>query len=119
MATNKIQDGKTMDFVATANLTPGSVVVLGEQIGVVLNGVDAGATGVAAMDCVYEVPKVAAAVIAAGESVIWDASAGAFDDKLATPAVGDVSDACTAWEAAGNGAVLVKVKLNTGRGFIT
>jgi len=119
MAKNKIQNGETMDFTAAANLASGDVVVLGEQIGVVLNTVVSGQIGVAAMECVFELPKVAAAVIAAGESVIWDSSASAFDDNAALAAAGDVSNACTAWEAKGNGDLTIRVKINTGKGTVT
>ena len=51
----------------------------------------------------FRVPKVASAVIAQGESLTWDASAGAFDDNAATPAAGDVTGAAAfAMEDAGD-----------------
>ncbi|MNC91255.1 hypothetical protein D3C83_74850 [compost metagenome] len=56
-------------------------------------------------------PKVSAAVIAQGENLTWDASAGAFDDNAATPATGDVTGPpAVAMEAAGNGVTSLEVK---------
>ena len=66
----------------------------------------------------FTLPKVAAAVIAQGEFVIWDVSAGAFDDSLATPATGDVSKCCVAVAGAIANATYVDVKLNVGVGVV-
>jgi predicted RecA/RadA family phage recombinase len=91
--------------------------VVGQQIGIALVDIAAtSGTGEVAVAGVYNVPKVSAAVIAQGESVIWDASAGEFDDNAATPATGDVSGCCVAAEAAGNGVTTIAVKLNVGIG---
>lgn len=38
---------------------------------------------------IHEIAKVDAAVIAAGEQVLWDTSANEVDDDAATPATGD------------------------------
>lgn len=118
MATNFVQNGDSIEFTAGADLVSGQVVVIGEQVGVCVNDVANGSTGVANMVGVFNVPKISGAVIAAGESVIWDASAAAFDDNAATPATGDVSGACTAWESAGSGVTTIKVKLNTAKGTV-
>jgi hypothetical protein len=54
---------------------------------------------------VYNLAKVDAAVIAQGESVIFDVSAaagaGEVDDENATPAAGDIVGFGVAWEAKG------------------
>ena len=117
MATNFIQCGDVINWTngGTA-VVSGQVVVIGSNgdalIGIALTDIANGATGsVQIDDGVFSVPKVSAAVIAAGEYVIWDASAAAFDDNAATPATGDVSDAAVAIEAAGNGAATVKIKI--------
>lgn len=116
---NYEQKGETLTFTnAGSAITSGDVVVVGEQIGIAKNDIASGATGVLAMEGVFVVPKVSAAVIAAGESVIWDTSAGKFDDNAASPATGDVSGACTAWEASGNGVTTIAVKINTGKGTV-
>ena len=120
MPTNYVQDGNVINYANSgAAIASGEVVVVGEQIGVAL--VDIAATtgnGSVQLDGVFELPKVSAAVIGQGESVIWDASEGAFEDNAATPATGDVSGCCVAVEAAGNGATTVKVKLNVGIGTV-
>ena len=96
MATNFVQNGDAMSITAGATYSSGDVVVVGEQIGIAVNDIASGAVGVVNMCGVFNVPKVSGAVIAAGESVIWDTSAGAFDDNAATPATGDVSACCIA-----------------------
>lgn len=121
MSINYVEKGDTLEYSNTgAAISSGDVVVVGQQIGIALTDI-AATTGVGtlAMEGVFTVPKVSAAVIAQGESVIWDASAGAFDDNLATPAAGDVSNACTAWEAKGASTTTIAVKLNTGKGTVT
>lgn len=112
MANNFVQPGKVIEFIAAADKSSGDVVVIGQIIGVALADVASGAQGQAAIDGVYTLPKVSAAVIAAGESLVWDVSAGAFDDNAATPATGDISGAAAvAFEAAGSGVTSLAVKL--------
>ena len=118
MAATKVQEGEVLEYTASATHSSGDPVVVGEQIGVAINDMVSGDVKTLAMTGVFDVPKVSGAVIAQGESVIWDASASAFDDNAATPATGDVSDACTAWEAAGSGVTTIAVKLNTGKGTV-
>lgn len=117
MATNYVQPGDVIDWTngGTA-VSSGDPVVIGSNgdavVGIALVDIANGATGSVATEGVYSVPKVDAAVIAAGELVIWDASAGAFDDNAATPASGDVSGG--AWAIEGKGATTgetIKVKL--------
>lgn len=106
MATNFVQPGEVIDWVngTGAAKAAGAVVAMGNILGVALVDIANGATGSVAISGVFTVPKVSAAVIAQGESLVWDVSAGAFDDNLATPATGDISGAAAvAFEAAGNG----------------
>lgn len=119
MAANKKSDGQVIKWTngGTAKVS-GQAVVIGQSIGVCLTDIGNGETGSVAMDGVWDLPKVSAAVIAQGDSVIWDASAAAFDDNLATPASGDVSNCCIAWEAAGNGVTTIAVKLNVAKGTV-
>lgn len=113
-----VEEGATLNYAnaSGSTITAGSVVVVGNQIGVAVNDIANGASGPLAMEGVFKLPKVSGAVIAQGEDVAWDASAGAFDDNAMTPASGDVTMACTAWEAAGNGVTSLAVKINTSKG---
>lgn len=121
MAKNHIQPGDSLTYAngTGSAVQSGDVVVVGTQIGVALVDIADGASGAVGVSGVWELPKVAAAVIAQGEAVLWDVSAGAFDDAAAVPAAGDVKGACVAWEAAGNGATVVRVKLNVGVGTVS
>lgn len=122
MSTNYVQDGEVIEFANTGSaIAAGDVVVVGTQIGVAL--VDIAATtgvGAVAMTGVFDLPKVDAAVIAQGEEVFYDVSAAKFDDNAATPATGDVSNCCVAWEGLGaTTGANIKVKLNVGVGLVT
>lgn len=111
MAANFKQDGNVIQYAAGSNITSGQVVKMGNILGVALSDIANGSTGSVAVCGVFEVPKVTAAVIAQGESLLWDVSAGKFDDNLATPATGDVSGASAFAVAAGlNGDTTVMVK---------
>lgn len=111
MSTNQVQKGDIIDWTngGTA-VVSGQVVRVGQVLGVALVDIANGATGSVALRGVFEVPKVSAAVIAAGEALVWDSSAGEFDDNAATPATGDVSGPpAVAFEAAGNGVTALNV----------
>ena len=119
MATNYVQNGEVLAYTnAGSAIASGDVVVIGNIMGVALTDIANLETGSVAIEGVFTLPKVAGAVIAQGEKVIWDVSAGAFDDSEATPATGDVSGCCIAMEAAGNGVTSIAVKLNVGPGTV-
>lgn len=106
MATNYVQPGEVIDWTNGTGSAKdaGTVVAVGQMLGVTLVDIANGATGSVRIRGVFTVPKVSGAVIAAGESLVWDASAAAFDDNAATPASGDISGPpAVAVEAAGNG----------------
>ena len=119
MAKNFKQSGASMSVLAASAVTSGSVQVIGSTLGVALASAEAGQSYTAAMEGVYVVPKVSAAVIAQGEKVIWVVGSGAFDDSLAVPAAGDVTGAAVAWEAAGAGVTELQVKFMGGVGAIS
>lgn len=120
MADNLIQQGNTLTWTNTSgsDVVAGQVVVVAQQIGVAIENIATNAAGELAMTGVFEVPKVSGAEIAQGESLVWDSSEAAFDDSQATPATGDVSGCCVAWEAASNGTTTVRAKLNVGVGTV-
>lgn len=120
MATNAIQPGNVITYTAGADITAGSVVKIGNILGVALTDIANGASGSVAVRGVFRVPKVSAAVIAQGESLTWDVSAGKFDDNLATPATGDVTGAAAvAFEAAGNATTTLAVMFTGVPGTVT
>ena len=109
-----VQPGKVITWTngTGSAVASGDVVVVGNIIGVAAVDIADGASGSVAIEGVYTVPKVSGAVIAQGESLTWDASAGAFDDNAATPGTGDVTGPpAVAAEAAGNGVTSFDVKL--------
>lgn len=113
MANNFHKAGETLDYVNTtgAAIASGQVVAVGQILGVALVDIGIGGTGSVRTEGVFRVPKVSGAVIAQGESLTWDVSAGAFDDNAATPATGDITGPCAvAFEAAGNGVTSMLVK---------
>jgi len=116
---NFVKEGKSVQYANSgSDLGVGDPVVIGEQIGVCLVDIASGDSGEVALEGVFTLPKVSAAVIAQGESVIWDASSGAFDDNAATPATGDVSGCCVAMEAGAAATTTIDVKLNVGVGTV-
>lgn len=102
MATNRVQDGKILQFTNGGSaISSGDVVVIEKLVGVALVDIANGDTGSVAIEQVYDLPKVDAAVIAQGEAVHFDVSAGEVDDESATPASGDLIGWGIAAEAKG------------------
>jgi predicted RecA/RadA family phage recombinase len=123
MAKNMRYDGKTITWTNGGSaVSAGDPVVVGGNgtalLCVALGDIANGESGELATEGVWQLPKASAAVIGQGETVIFDVSNGNFEDNQATPATGDVSGACVAWSAAGNGATVVDVKINVSVGAI-
>lgn len=120
MAKNFIQPGEVIAHTAASNIASGQVVKIGQVLGVALADIASGDTGSVQITGVFECPKVTDAVIAQGQSLTWDVSAGKFDDNAATPAAGDVTGPpAVAFEAAGNGATTIKVRFTGVPGTVT
>lgn len=119
MTTKNVQRGDVLDYTAGADITAGSVVALKHIVGVALTNIANGAVGAVAVEGCFTVPKVSGAVWAAGEKLLWDASAGAFDDSAATPATGDIMGAVVAVAAGANGETTAVVKLTPGNATLT
>lgn len=120
MSTNQVQRGDIIDFVTAGAVTVGSVVKMSHTLGVALKAAaGSGETIPVAVEGVFTVPKVSAAVFAVGEKLIWDVSAGAFDDSAATPATGDVTGAAVAVVAGANTETTCVVKLTPGNATLT
>ena len=102
MATNRVQDGKVLQFTNGGSaMSSGDAVVIEKLVGVALVDIANGASGSVAITQVYNLPKVDAAVIAQGEQVHYDVSASEVDDESATPAAGDLLGWGIAFEAKG------------------
>ena len=122
MANNAVQDGDVIDWTngTGSAVSAGDVVKIGQILGVALVDIASAATGSVAIRGVFTVPKVTGAVIAQGEALTWDVSAGKFDDNAATPATGDVTGPpAVAFEAAGNGVTELDVMFTGVPGTVT
>lgn len=104
---NYIQKGDTLEFTAASDVKSGEMVLVGNIVGVAVNDVANGATGVVNVTGVYEVPKEADA-ISKGASLYFKAST----KSLTTTAQGNTF-AGWAWsdQLAGDGTVLVHLIL--------
>jgi len=105
---NHIQEGYMITVAAPAGgVTSGDGVVIGALSGVASKTAAAGETVSIATTGVFDLPKLASAVIAVGDKVSWDDTA----KQLNVPGTGRYPIG-TAIEAAGNGATLVRVRLD-------
>ena len=116
MAKNYVKPGEHIAFTAGANTASGAAVVIGTVLGVSLTTLASGASGEAAIEGVWELPKLSTAVIANGARLHWDVSAGEF--IVAATATGDLENCAVAVAAAGNGATTVLAKLTPGTGAL-
>jgi len=119
MTTKFVARGDVMDYTAGGTIASGAVVELKHSLGVALKGASSGDVIAVAIEGVFELPKVSAAVFVVGEKLIWDTSAGAFDDSAATPATGDITGAAIAMRAGANGETTCLVKLCPGNATLT
>jgi len=117
---NLIQDGKRITWTngtGTA-VVAGQAVAVGNQVGVACVDIANGASGAVAMEGVFELPKVTGTAWTLGARLLWDVSAAKFDLGTATPATGDISVCCVAWEAAASADAVGYVKINVGVGTV-
>ena len=116
MTKTYVSEGNVVNYTnAGSAIAAGAVVVMGHTIGVALTDI-AATTGVGAVaiEGVFTVPKVSAAVFAVGEKLIYDVSASEFDDSSATPATGDITGGVVAMVAGANAETTCVVKLTPG-----
>ena len=118
MSTKFIQDGKVLDYTATAAITANDVITIGPLVGVALSDAAIGDEISVAISGVWSCPKVGATAMAQGDVVDWDASVSQFVPAV-TPAAGDVSDGCIVAIAAASADTHVSVLLNAGQGTLT
>lgn len=123
MATNRVQRGDIITVPAAAGQTSGQPVVVGNLVGVALNTVLITEDNEIAIEEVYALPKLDAAVITIGMRLAFDVSAGTngeVDDDASVGASGDVADFGVATEAKGaTTSETINVKLTPGVGTVT
>ena len=113
MTTKYQQEGGVITYANSGSAIAASdVVVMGHTIGIALTDIARQpAAARSRSKASSRVPKVTAAVFTQGEKLIWDVSAGKFDDSAATPATGDVTGAAIAWVAGANNETTCTIKL--------
>ena len=105
---NYIQEGRIITVTApTGGVASGDALVIGALFGVATKTAAVGETVAIATEGVFDLPKLASAVIAAGDAVAWDDTA----KQVNAPATG-LYPIGTAIEAADNGATTVQVRLD-------
>ena len=116
MTTKYVQEGSVTPWTngTGSDVSSDDVVELTNIIGVAEVDIADTAEGTVAIEGVFTLPKVSGAVFAVGEKLIWDTSAGAFDDSSATPATGDITGAAVAVEAGADTETTCVVKLTPG-----
>ena len=123
MTTKRVQNGRRIDVLLGGTVSSDDPIVVGNMVGVCTTDGVSGDVIAVAISEVYNLPKVDAAVIAQGEVVHFDISAGAngeVDDENATPASGDVETFGVAWEAKGaTTSEDIAVMLTPGTGVVT
>lgn len=119
MTTKQIGVGDVIEHTLGGTVAAGAVVAMGHTIGIALKGGVSGDVISVAIRGRFTVPKVSGAVFVKGEKLIWDTSAGEFDDAAATPATGDITGAVIAAVAGANGETTADVILTPGNATLT
>lgn len=96
--------------------TSGVPFILGTLLAIPVTDAAEGDPVAVQIERAFTLPKLSTAVIAAGEKVIWDVSAGQV--IVASAAAGDLNNFGVAIAAAGNGVTEVPVKLTPGTGSV-
>lgn len=110
MARNYLNDGSVISYKALSYVVSSQGVVVGTKLGVALDTIKAGDDGAVGLVGVWELPKLSSAVIAQGDALIWDVSAGQF--IVEAPEVGDLLNCAFATEDAGDGTTTVTALLS-------
>ena len=104
-----VTDGRAIDHTPGSDVAAGDVVVQGELVGVARTPIPANTPGSLAVAGVFDFPKAAATVFAAGAKAYWDAT-----NKLAVTSDGSGTNKLLgkATVAAGNGPTTVRVRMS-------
>lgn len=104
---NFLHEGERITVTAGVGVSSGDLVVVGSRVAVACADIATGATGAAATEGVFTLPKKSTDVIAQGVPVYWDADPG----EITTTAT-DNTLAGYAFAAAGGGTTSAQVKIN-------
>jgi predicted RecA/RadA family phage recombinase len=104
-----IQEGRVIDYTATADIVVGQVLPLVSFCGVALTNIANGDTGAVALEGVYEVAATTADAIAVGTPLFWDNTTNAATIDSDTGANISLGKAVTAKASATAGVVWVKI----------
>lgn len=118
---NAVAEGNTLTYTNTsgATITSGTLVKAGHTLGWAITDIPNNSTGTLAIRGRGTAPKVAGAVFAVGEKLVWDSSAGAFDDSAAVAASGDITGGAIAAAEGTNGPTTCDVILTPGNTTLT
>ncbi|EBG1930718.1 DUF2190 family protein [Salmonella enterica] len=106
MAKNYVEDGKTIEIVATTSLKSGDLVQVGDMFAVAVTDIAAGSAGTGIAEGVFSVPKLVTEDITAGKKVYLK------DGAVQTGATGGLPYVGVTWAPAANGDGIIPVKLN-------
>lgn len=120
MAKTYLQAGNNIDYTngGASVIASGAMVRVGAMLGIALFSIAVGETGTLALIGVWELPKVSATAVAAGDMLDYTALTGLMDVGI-TAVAGDLTMAATAWAPAGAGDATVQALLLPGRGTAT
>lgn len=102
-----IQNGKTIDYTATAAIAVGEVVPMVTIIGVAQTDIANGDTGTLVIDGVFECPAINSVAFAVGDQLYWDDTANQLT-KVSTS--NTPAGKCTAIK--GTTATTAQIKIN-------
>ena len=97
-----IQEGKSMEHIASGAVTAGDVILKGEKIVVAKHDITDTETGTVEAQGVFDFPKTAATVYAVGVKVFWDVAdqeATEADDTGTNRPIGYVTKAALSGDA--------------------
>ena len=107
MATNYIQGGGVINFNASADISSGDMVLVGNRVGIALGDIAIGATGAVQMEGVFEVPKEASLAVGQGDLLYLNVAETELDKTATSQFI-----AGYAFEASATADTTVLVKLN-------
>lgn len=111
---NFIKNAGEIIVAAAADVAAGGAAIFGSVLGIAVNAVATGDTGVFKTAGQYDLPCASADDIGVGDMLTWNGT----ELTLAAAGAGGLATCCFAVEAAGVGVVSVVVELSTGTGVV-